>query len=156
MGYHVTILRTREGKPDPLTKSEIESLVKYFPGSHISVDKRNEDVLNVEIVQDGKDVVCLAFQRGELWTKNPGDGEIQAMINIANRLGARVRGDDFSTFKTLEESYIHPDDQGEFSQAEVESKRAISRVKRNRMISLAIKVTAFAVLVAGYWFSRGR
>lgn len=156
MGYHVTILRTQKGKPDPITKSEVESLMGIYPGSQLHPDERNREVINVEIVRDGKDVVWLAFQNGELWTKNPGDNEIQAMIDIANHLGARVRGDDFGTFKTLTESYIHPDDQDEYEQAHADSRRAIARVKRNRMISWIIKLTAFAVLVIGYWVSRGR
>lgn len=49
MGYHVTILRTRDGQLNPITKSEIESLLRSLPGSTINPDTRNNDVLNIVI-----------------------------------------------------------------------------------------------------------
>lgn len=148
MGYHVAILRTRNGQTIPITKSEVDSLVASLPGSRIQLDERNKNVLNVVITKDGKDVSWLAFQDGKLWTKNPEDNEIQVMIDIAKQLGARVRGDEFETFHTPTETFSHPDDKLNIQRAE-ESAKQIRKTARSKQLRLNLALILIFLLLAG-------
>lgn len=154
MGYHIAILRTKDGLLDHISTDELSGLVETLPGSRIYPDTRNKKVLNVVISLDGKDSLKLAYQNGVLWGKNPGDVEIQLMIEIAGKLGARVRGDELETYRTVTDVYIHPDDKAEFERFQAQSRTLINRTKRRRMIWLAIKATAIVILLAGIFFSR--
>lgn len=152
MGYHVTILRTQNGRSVPITRTEVDSLLASLPGSRIHPDERNEDVLNVVIAKDGKDVSWLAFRDGELWTKNPEDDEIQVMIDIATRLGARVRGDEFETFRTPTETFFHPDDKHDIQRAEESTKQLRKAAQRRQWILNLLLILIFLLLagVANY------
>jgi hypothetical protein len=50
------------------------------------------------------------FSEGELWTSNPSMPLLEPMIELAGYLGARVRGDELETYRTVDDRYIHPDD----------------------------------------------
>lgn len=156
MGYHIQILRTRHGKADPITRSEIETLVSSASGLRVEASSLSAADLDLVVSKGSKDVSRLTLQHGQLWTKNPEDDEIQVMIDVAAQLGARVRSDEFETFRSVTDTYAHPDDREEFDRSEAESKRATGRIRRNRSISWFIRITALAVLVIGYWVSRGR
>ena len=52
----------------------------------------------------------LIWKNGEIWTKNPDRETLQVMLDLAERLKARVRGDELETYRTPEEIYKHPDD----------------------------------------------
>lgn len=148
MGYHVTILRTRKGKPHPITKSELDLLIASFPGSRLHSDERNKDVLNLTIARGGKDVSWLTFMDGELWTKNPGDNEIEVMLDIATKLGdgTRVRGDEFETFRTPTETYVHPDDKSAIQQAEESGRQLKKTIRRKQWILNLVLMLIFGGL----------
>lgn len=52
----------------------------------------------------------LLLEDGELWSSTPDDDFIGLMIELAKLLGARVRGDELESYRTLDEVYEHPDD----------------------------------------------
>lgn len=148
MGYHVAILRTRNGQRIPITENEVDSLVASLSGSRIKLDERNKNVLNVVIAKDGKDVSWLAFQDGRLWTKNPEENEIQVMIDIAKQLDARVRGDEFETFRTPTETFPHPDDRLDIQRAEESAKR-LRKTARSKQLRLNLALILIFLLLAG-------
>jgi hypothetical protein len=142
MGYHVTILRTRGGEPDPITRAELDHLLSARP------DLREAEEDGFRIIAgkrtDGSDV-SVAWTDGELWAKNPDDETVQWMLELASALGARVRGDELETYRTVDESYLHPDDR-ELLRASEEESRAMRR--RNRRWQLMPKVAVLAAVVA--------
>jgi hypothetical protein len=89
MGYHVTILRTTNGQPQLIARSELDALVASSPDCSLRTDGLGK--LELVAARDGADVLRLYFQNGELWTKNPDEAGLQMMLDIANRLAGRPR-----------------------------------------------------------------
>lgn len=146
MGYHVTILRTRGKVSLPIAEDEIERAAATVPGGRYD---RAERTLHA----DGG--LQLWYQDGELWTKNPDDDAIEQMIALADALGARVRGDEGETYRSLDDSYTHPDDE-EAHRATAASLDRWRRRERRTWIVRGI-VVALLVILAGrrlvlaYW-----
>lgn len=99
LGYHVTIIRTEAGGVSPLSKSEIDEAVGQSTG--LSFDGKS-------VFRRGE--FFLAYADGELWLKNPAAQDLEDMLAMAGRLAARVRGDDLETYRSVTETYSHPDD----------------------------------------------
>lgn len=105
MGYHVTILRTSGDRTIPIEKDEVAGLAKNFPEWKYDADQ--EALISAD---DSEEAPALWFSDGELWTRNPSNETITSMLALATHLGARVRGDELETYRTAEETYLHPDD----------------------------------------------
>jgi hypothetical protein len=155
MGYHISIVRTRNGGADPVAKAEVESLIESMPGSRLEHDDRSVNIEKVVFVRDGKEVSWLSFQAGRLWTKNPDDDEIEVMIDVAKQLNARVRGDDFETFLSPSETFLHPDDRVEIQRRE-EAAQQFSKSVRSKQSKLNLSIVLIFLLLAGLatYFSR--
>lgn len=109
MGYHVTIVRTSNGQAVPITRDE---LARALPAMNGRLDLSPGRPPWSALCQPGKGDAgeLLFFDDGELWAKTPGDEFVALMIELADLLGARVRGDELETYRTLEDVYQHPDD----------------------------------------------
>lgn len=110
MGTQVEILRS--GRQDSAIKEEeIEAVLGERFGFHI---ERNADggVLRMRKKSLHEDLVLVYEPPATLWTKDPDKDALQLMIEIAGALrkGARVRNDEYKTYLTAEQTYIHPDD----------------------------------------------
>lgn len=105
MGYHLTILRTKDKQSIPIDQKEIESLPSSFP--EWQYDAKQIALVSVD---ERDDAPALWFTDGQLWTTNPSNETITSMIALANKLKARVRGDELETYRSANETYIHPDD----------------------------------------------
>ena len=150
MGYHVTILRSSQGKQIPISLNEAVSAAK-------SIDCWSYSETLPTFDYSGTEGTCtLCYQDGELWTKNPEEWGINAMLALARRLEARVRGDEWETYDSGR-IYLHPDDIPLRVEAETNSKALLSReLKQQRFIRNAI-IGIFAVLgiigfLIGKWF----
>lgn len=148
MGYHVAILRTRQGRVDPIGGEEIRRLADRLDGAQVEPCSLKDGELDLVILRDSRPAYRFVLQRGELWTKNPEDDGIQVMIDIAAQLGARVRGDEFETFRTPTETYFHPDDKFALERAE-ESGKQIKKTARRRQWILNLALILFFALIAG-------
>jgi predicted nucleic acid-binding Zn ribbon protein len=141
VGYHVTILRSNADGEIPISRDEVVKLVESRPD--LSIWKDAPDSL--EIV--GKTKLdfesFLIWQDGYIWTKNPDRDVVYQMVEMAEALNARVRGDSLETYKTAEESYIHPDDEHLLQKS-----KAIP--SRNTRRSRALSVLIFAVIAIIY------
>jgi hypothetical protein len=146
MGYHVTILRTRGKGSLPIGQDDIERAAATLPGWRYD---RAERTLHA----DGG--LRLWYQDGELWTKNPDGAAIGRMIALADVLGARVRGDEGETYRSLDDAYSHPDDEDARRAAHASSDRWRRRERRTwivRGIVVALLVIlAGRRLVLAYW-----
>jgi hypothetical protein len=83
------------------------------------------------VLEDSEEPVALWFSGGEIWTKNPTEATIEQMLLIAEHLKARVRGDEFETYRTPTDTYLHPDDAEKYAKSRKEVERIIrsTRIK---------------------------
>ncbi len=144
MSYHVTIIRSK-GTQIPITLEEAANAAGSMEGWRYFTSPPTFEF-------QGKEGTCtLWYQDGELWTQNPDKWQIEVMVDLANRLDARVRGDEWETYKTSNKTFRHPDDAPLRKEAEARSKALLVRsMREQRLIRNAI-VGLFVVLgVAGY------
>lgn len=109
MGYHVTILRTKAGRPDPISPDEVVRALASM-GGRLAVDPDVPQAMQLVEPAKGELSELLFMDDGELWAKSPSDGFVALMIELADLLGARVRGDEFETYRAYDDVYVHPDD----------------------------------------------
>ena len=97
----------------------------------------------------------LWYDSGELWAKTPESWELEPMLALARILKARVRGDEFETYDSLEKTYFHPDDRSLRYEAEARSKAIISKSTLDqRLIRNGIVGFFFVLAVVGYWVGK--
>jgi len=152
MGYHVTILRTSEKTKIPISLEEAISATRGLDGwSHC------ESPPTLEF--QGMEGSCtLWHQDGELWTKNPEEWQLGVMVALAQRLGARVRGDEGETYDSMGDTFGHPDDisLGQESgglPSEVAASMQEQRLIRNVIVGFFI-VLAVVGYAVGKWLER--
>lgn len=108
MGYHVSILRTQSGVSEPIGQDEIRQAISRMNGQIAIAPNKAE--LELYLPEQGDDGEALWYTDGELWTSNPSDRMIALMIELASHLGARVRGDEGESYRTVNDTYVHPVD----------------------------------------------
>ena len=69
------------------------------------------------------------------------------MIEMADKLNARVRGDEYETYRSVKEAYVHPDDKGEIEEAKKQLKIIKRKTRRNQILIHAVIFGVFALLV---------
>lgn len=152
MGYHVSIIRTHKGQSNPILKVEVEELVNSNPNFQIQESAVGD--FDLIFLKEGNETTRLTFQNGELWTKNPEDEDILVLLEISDKLGkcSRVRGDELETYRTLTETYAHPDDQLEYQKTVVEN---VWVAKKHRIGKIVYFVVMWGVcIVIGYFLTR--
>lgn len=146
MGYHVTILRTSQGTQIPISLEEAVSATSSIDGWMYFKSPPTFEF------QCKGGSCTLWYQDGELWTKNPEEWQLDAMVALAKRLDARVRGDEWETYDATDKTFQHPDDVPLRKEAEARSKALLTRsVHEQRFIRNAI-VGFFVVLGAIAYF----
>lgn len=109
MGKHVTILRTHTGTRRPLEPAEIAAALTRLGSPYVLMpDARADARLTDPTAQDDTGVMFL--QAGEVWASNPGDALLALMLDLARELEARVRDEALRTYRSADETYVHPDD----------------------------------------------
>jgi hypothetical protein len=108
MGYHVAIVRTGPNQAG-ITHEEIEPVTKRL-GYTLELNEAGS-IKHAFREVSGEEIV-LFYDDKELWAKNPSEVTLDAMLEVARALGAgaRVRGDEGETYKTVSKTYDHPDD----------------------------------------------
>lgn len=144
MSYHVTIVRTQEGKQLPISRAETEAAVA--PRADLDARPTAEGELEISVKELGDSSPLLIWQDGEIWTRNPEDSTLALMIDLAKALDARVRGDEMETYRAVDDSYQHPDD----AEAIAATRKMYegARARRN-WIARAAPLVIFALL--GMW-----
>lgn len=139
MSYHVTIVRTNGKRTIPITKEEVVGLAKAFP--EWTYDEDQEALVSVD---ESDEAPALWFSDGELWTKNPSNDTVTSMLALAKHLGARVRGDELETYRTANDTYLHPDDaeKNEESEADLQAWRRREQLKLWTIRATVIGVAA--------------
>lgn len=145
IGYHLTILRTADGKQLPISLEEARSAA-----AAIGTWTYSDSPPSFELVSSGG-TCTLWHQDGELWAKTPDAWALEPMLELARQLDARVRGDEGETYRSVDSTHSHPDDAILGREAAASTDRLIaSQLREERLIRYGIWAF-FAVLgVVGY------
>jgi hypothetical protein len=135
MGYHLTILKSSNGRQVGITAGELERAVETLPRFSLSEHG---------VARDGDNF--LRFDEGELWLANPEERDLADMLALAKALDARVRGDEFETYESAERAYTHPDDVPLRQAAQAESDAMAARFVRQQKWFRNGFIACFAVL----------
>jgi hypothetical protein len=152
MSYHLTILRSAHGKQLPISLDEAKVATRNLGWDY----QESPPTFSLRV---DKGVCTLWYQDGELWVKTPNEWELESMLVLANHLSARVRGDEYETYETPEQTYSHPDDAFLRIQDETKSRETLSRDPlnptkvRNYIVGFFIFLGIIAYLI-GSWFER--
>lgn len=141
MGYHIEILRTSRDGENQISFEEAARAASAIGGWEVTPGSQE-----LSLLVGDQDYLTLWISEGRLWTKNPSDYGLAAMLELAKQLGARVRGDELETYRTVNENYLHPDDAEEKAAAEKEGYELVRRVKRRRLVLHGCIFGTFAVL----------
>jgi hypothetical protein len=153
MGYHLTILRTSSGGQIPIGLAEAKKAA-----SGLGEWTFTESPPTFELKRENGSCT-LWYQEGEFWAKTPEPWEIGKMIALADKLGARVRGDEYETYSSSESSYVHPDDA---ALRKVDEAKSLAMLRRDPLgpywmrvyiISFFV-VLGLAAYLVGKWFER--
>jgi len=132
MGYHVTILRTSNGKQIPIAEAEIVGAIRGSSKFRASKAKNGEPIIEIDTRTHPNP--CVWHSDGELWTKNPDEPTLDGMCELASLLGARVRGDEFETYRSASDVYYHPDDEGLRLEALKTTSEMVRQTKRKSFV----------------------
>jgi len=143
MSYHVVILRTDRGRPVPIRREEVEA-VRAIAG--LSAEDGKDGTLHLSSEPAAPGEPLLVWQEGEIWTANPSEATLRRMLELAAALGARVRGDEGETYRTVDETYLHPDDREAEAAARADVARMIRRARRMRILLPILLFGAVALL----------
>lgn len=130
MSYHLTIVRTDGKMPETISEAEVHSMVEE--DGALSFENRG-DYLNIKKTFRDQEFYFI-YKDGEVWIKNPSPEHIALLIELAKRLGGRVRGDEYETYVSPTETIIHPDDKQLVIEAKEASVDMRARHKRRGLI----------------------
>lgn len=150
MSYHLTILRSANGLQLPITLAEAQAAAGRLPGWRATGDAQFE-------YADARGSLLLWHGDGELWARLGDAWQLAPMLALAAELDARVRGDEFETYATPEQTYAHPDDQRLRRVAQAESADLLAGDLAQQKRFRNLFVAAFVALgglafVIGKWF----
>jgi hypothetical protein len=142
MGYHITIMRAQS---NPILIEEVARAIGRMAG-RLAFDSDAQP--DPQVYEPGKDLESeiMLFEDGELWAKTPSSEFLALMIELAGLLGARVRGDELETYRTVEQTYSHPDDRELIAEAEAMSQRMLRQQRRRDWIARIATVSVLALL----------
>ena len=123
MAYHVSLVNT--DKKDISSKLIMnKKKFKEFLFKEFNMKEEINKNGTLEFYYDKDDPSFTIFYtegiEGEYYINTTDDKHIERLIAIAEKLndGTRVRGDEGETYKSLEDVYIHPDDEYLFKNTE--------------------------------------
>ena len=123
MAYHVSLINTN--KKDISSKLIMnKEKFKEFLFKEFNMKEEINKNGTLEFYYDKDDPSFTIFYtegiEGEYYINTTDDKHIEKLIAIAEKLndGTRVRGDEGETYKSLEDVYIHPDDEYLFKNTE--------------------------------------
>lgn len=155
MGYHLTILRTEGRKQLPIPVGEIEQAIAGLPEWKLSRDRKN---LSYKAPDGFGFRLNFNAEDGELWQKGDevltSDRAMDLMVALAERLSARLRGDEFETYRSAQESYAHPDDAAIVRELEQQSRARRRKVKLWDVFRLVVLVVIVCFFAWRVWTGR--
>ena len=140
MGYHLTITKTKGTKRIEIPQaafveasSKEESLVLDYTKTI------------ARFYQAGELIATLTWQDGEVWTKNSDDEVLALMLRLAKNLNAQVKGSEGETYRSVHESYLHPDDKLK----NIAVSKTSNELRRKNLLKNIIWLILFLIVI---WF----
>ena len=148
MSYHLTILRSSQRKQIPIALDEAK-----VAAQNLGWEYQNSPPT---FLRHAENATCtLWYKDGELWVKTPEPWEVEQLLALAQHLDARVRGDEFETYKSIDKTFFHPDDQQFRKEADAKSRALISQsLREQRLIRNVIVGVFVALAVVGYFVGK--
>ncbi|QNA90618.1 hypothetical protein G4G28_22720 [Massilia sp. Dwa41.01b] len=144
MGYHLTILRSSHGKQLPISLDEARAAALELGWEYTDTPPTFSLTVPEGTVQ-------LWHDDHALWTKNPEEWGMTPLVEFANALQARVRGEEFESYGANGEVCQHPDDVLLKQEAEQASGALLAQSRREQQRIRNVFVGFFIVLgVLGY------
>lgn len=137
MGYHLRLLRGID-EPD-ISQQEFAAAVRAIPSLVL-----DDDECSARFVRDGSLRSTIFLSDGEAWTNNAEEDVLEVMLLLAKPLKARVRGDNNESYRSVSETYIHPDDVEEVAT----EKADYQRWKRRNLVWNILRFSLLAIVVA--------
>ncbi len=144
MGYHLTVLKTEQGKPVPVSRNQVEGLIESRNDLAFKPDDAGCLLITKPAFGDASPL--LVWQNGEIWTDNADRNTLDLLLGIAEKLNARVRGDELETYATCDETYIHQDDKAQYDRI-TRSRKHLKIKHICQKIVLRIAVVAFFIFL---------
>ena len=141
MGYHVTILRPTGHPNQSITISDLQSdSVENLGWRYVT----ENDSVSLKNGQDPTQTLYLS--EGTLWTSNPTEAALRRMVELAEVLGARVRGDELETYRADLTTHVHPDDKGQASATRLSRTKVFWHRYGASMVILAVFLSVVILL----------
>ena len=149
MSYHVNFVRTRGALTVPIELAEAKKVL-----AEAGWNFQDAEGCFVLPEPEGNNSTFW-FKSGQLWAASPSEQELQRMLDVAPALEARIRGDEFETYRTINDWFVHPDDGAAVAQAnELGKFRKVSLISRNWIARVAgatvVGLLAYAVSRLGH------
>lgn len=151
MSYHLTILRSENGKLQRISLDEAIAATSHLRGWVFDGRQNSFEFSGFE------GSVTLWFQDGELWTEFYDAWQFAPLLALAEQLGARLRGDEFETYSSAETTFSHPDDVQLQRESKAKSKPLYAKQMRqekyirNGIVGVFVLLGVVAFLI-GKWF----
>ena len=144
MSYHVSILRTENGEKTLIGRDEVIRAVE----ADEELEWRDAGERRIDILIAGTSPGrALYWSEGEVWMEDPGERDLDRMLRLAARLGARVRGDELETYRAPGDTYTHPEDEAELQRATWASRQMLHGTKVGQALLFLGIMAVFAFLV---------
>jgi hypothetical protein len=107
MGYRIYILRSAGGEKVAIAEDEFVQIAQALGGFEL----RRKNAGAIADFTTSRGIRSLEWRLGEVCCVNPDKEIIEAMLRLAGALHARVRGEEYETYRSPGETYLHPDDE---------------------------------------------
>lgn len=145
MSYLVKIVRTKSGQMIPIQWLETTRAAAGVSGVAVASDEtKTLRVTTREVGKDGD--YLLYFEEGEIWSKTPTEGVLGVMIALADKLDARVLGEEFESYRTPSDTYVHPDDRLASNVRLEESRKLVENTRKRQILINAMIFGVFVLL----------
>jgi len=141
MSNHLSIVRSKGGADITIPLADLRRLVLAHPQCQL---KTNPDGSANLIAQSSEGVFQVYWSPNHLWAERLDERFINPLIEIATLLGARVRGDESESYRSRDDTYIHPDDAAAVAANKTES----AGRDRRRMYWNVARIAILAILAA--------
>jgi hypothetical protein len=132
MGYHLRILRN--AAESAISQEEFNAAVRAT--SSLILD---DDGCSARCIRDGILRSTIFLSNGEAWTNTAEEDVLEVMLLLAKSLKARVRGDYNESYRSVSETYVHPDDADEVAKEQ-------SNYQRWKRRNLVWNIVRFSLL----------
>lgn len=146
MGYHITLLCS---PPRMITWPELSDAARRLGW-------QADDATREVRLGSGDHLVARVMHGddGEPWCKLMNEEELGHVITLAGALSARARGDEFESYRSVEDWYVHPADKAEREAADAARAALPSRSARQWRARL-MTVAVFVVIGLAFQMLKG-